>query len=247
MCKCKKNNKTLAIDSVGKKIATDTMQKIVLQSIPSFVNNTYVTDAQNDNVHKMITLIRQSMEYKQYMRYLKQNMNFTRCMFLPGITSDISTKSVASVQIDIHHTPFKLDDIVRTICNKHIIDHGYADEFKVGDEVMALHYRNLIGLVPVSKSCHEMIHHDEFDVHPALVYGMWKQYIEEYKEFFTDTGNLVLERLAEWDNTCPGNIPQSLEVKYTLIQYDGLALYNTSQLTEQEVMQKQIDYISIAA
>ena len=242
MRKRKKQN-----NPAGSLVAMSHIQQLSLIDIPPFINHTRVYDADTDSVSKIITCTRQSMEYKQYMRYLKQNLNFNRCMYLSQIANTPSSPGIANVQIEIHHTPFKLDEIIRTICNKHIIDHGFADEFEVADEVVQLHYRHLIGLVPLSHSVHELIHHDAFDVHPALTYGFWKQWIIEYQEYFSESAKLCFDRLKEWEHTNPGQIPQSLEVKYTVIDYQGIPLYQTKELTDQEIIQKQFDTLYIAA
>jgi hypothetical protein len=182
------------------------------------------------------------------MRYLKLNMGFDKDMYLPYLsyTNVNKTQHTSKLVIEIHHTPFKLAEIVRTICNKHIIDHGFADEFDVGNEVMELHYRNLIGLVPLSHTVHELIHKDEFDIPPTLVYGYWKQYIVEYQEYFSEDSKARFQKISDWDHTIFGTVPEVLQVKYSLIECDGVPLYRPRQIGNFQPVQQQLN-LALAA
>ncbi len=234
---------TPLVNPANTQLAIGKINQITVSTIPTFINNTHIRDADNDSVHKIVSQVRQSMEYKQYMRYLKQNMDFTKCTFLPFLHSGMNgSNNTAKINIEIHHTPFKLDEIVRTVCNKHIMDHDFADEFRVADEVMQLHYRNIVGLIPLSSTVHELIHNDQAEVPPSLVYGYWKQFIVEYKPYFCETAQHCFDRLSEWENTIPGKIPHSLEVKYSLVYCEGIPVYQTLALEDMSKIEEAIDF-----
>ena len=58
---------------------------------------------------------RKSMEYKDYMKFLKRNTDLKRCTVLKGLNTEGGKKYT----IEIHHEPFTLFDIVETVLNKH--------------------------------------------------------------------------------------------------------------------------------
>ena len=136
-----------------------------LQEIPLFQNYTECIDIEDIKHIKKIEqkTIRSSYEYRKYIEYLKKTMNMNRCSYLPNIISGIG-----NLKIEIHHSPFTLFDITTVVCNKHIMVYGSANEFKVADEVMRLHYMNHIGLIPLSPTIHEL-YSEDVDVHVDIL------------------------------------------------------------------------------
>ena len=93
-------------------------------------------------------MIRTSMEYKQYIEYLKEYRDMTKCKIFTNIEG--KRKGRNKIRIEIHHEPFTLYDIVNTVVNKHIACEWDLNYFSIASEVMDLHYRNLVGLIPLS-------------------------------------------------------------------------------------------------
>jgi hypothetical protein len=232
-------------DPVGQLVAYEKFNQLIIKKLPPFVNVTVRTNADDDGMRKLVANIRRSLEYKQYFRYLKHNTNMDIDTLLPFLTTRLNkNKHAASVQLELHHTPFKLVEVVRTICNKHIIDHGYAEEFDVGNEVMLLHYRNLIGLIPLTHTVHELVHNEQCDVCPNLVWGYWKTYIAEYFPYFDYVSKQKCEAMKDWELTAaPYRIPEVLKVKYSVIQCEGFPLWQHPVLDEHTYRNKAIDYI----
>ena len=55
------------------------------------------------------------------------------------------------------------------------------------DEVMECHYLNRVGLIPLSKTIHEMVHKsDKIFIPLHLVYGRYKEFFDVYGEYMSD-------------------------------------------------------------
>ena len=127
------------------------------------------------------------MEYRDYIFFLKENLDFSKCAFFPNIDQKIS-----KTKIEIHHEPFTLFDIVDVVLQKYI-DEGYPiNELYIAEEVMELHYRNMVGLIPLSVTIHQMIHPKKIDnekkifIPLHMVYGGFRDFISEYAEYMDD-------------------------------------------------------------
>ena len=82
--------------------------------------------------------------------------------------------------MEFHHYPFTLYDIVTIVMNSHVINKTPFTSFSIAKEVMQLHYRNIIGLVPLTKTTHELAHEGEIFLSTKQVFGNYKQFISEY-------------------------------------------------------------------
>jgi len=123
-------------------------------------------------------IIRTSMEYRTYIGFLRNELNLTRCTFLP----QIDTEEIRGVSLEFHHYPFTLYDIVNIVIQNRLIKgEKRIDPFQVADEVMYLHYQNMIGLVPVTKTIHELIHSSKLFVPLKYVKGSYKKFLSKYK------------------------------------------------------------------
>ena len=135
-------------------------------------------------------IVRSSKEYKDYIRYLKENMDMDRCVFFKKVkhTSD------NAIKIEVHHEPFTLDDIVRTVINKQLAEGRKLNDLDVANEVMELHYNDMVGLVPLSETIHELVHSDTNKVFVPLnmVYGNFNKFFELYQDYMEDD---ILTRL----------------------------------------------------
>lgn len=224
-------------DPVGQLIVRPDYNIIQIDEVPSFHNGVRLTNIEDvKRLKKFDAFARRSFEYKRYMRYLKTNLNMNKCSYFSQITNNTER-----LKIEIHHSPFTLFDITAAVANKQILDHGFADEFDVGDEVMQLHYRNLVGLIPVSPTVHELIHSESMDVDPRLTYGYWKLFIQEYKPYFTDAMLLKCNDLFAWENVTETRIPSILKTKYTLLNYAGIPMYQDQTLTNTQLLLEELN------
>lgn len=139
-------------------------------------------------VKKIERLIRSSMEYKDLIFYMKENLDFNQCSFFVNIKNGNGKKA----KIEIHHEPFTLYDIVDTVLRKYEETGRPINDMYIADEAMELHYRNLVGLIPLAKTIHEVIHTtykkgtDKLYIPVNLVYGNFREFIKEYGEYIDD-------------------------------------------------------------
>jgi hypothetical protein len=139
---------------------------------------------------------RRSFEYKQFMRFLKDNCGMDRDSFLENVTSDNGAR------IEIHHSPLTLFDIVSTVVNKRTEANESLSIPMVAKEVMWCHYRLMIGLIPLSKTVHELVHSQYLYIPSWAVFGYYSQFLEAYGKWLpleVKANIASLEQMsAEW-------------------------------------------------
>ena len=129
-------------------------------------------------VKRIEMVVRKSPELKYYIQYLKDELKMDKCYFYKNLNSE-------DISIELHHYPFTLYDIVETVITKAIKSRDKCEfsTFTLAEEVMALHYRNVIGLVPLSITLHQLAHSGNIYVPMKAVFGDVKTFLSEYKEF----------------------------------------------------------------
>ena len=139
------------------------------------------------------SIIRSSIEYRGYIKYLKEEQDLTACKFL----SHVDGKDMKGVSIEFHHYPFNLYEIVDTVLKKQTDFYNHpTSTFEVANEVMRIHYENMIGLVPLTKTVHELAHNGEVFINLNLVYGNVKKFIDDYNEYISQELFDALETLS---------------------------------------------------
>lgn len=136
-------------------------------------------------------LIRQSLEYKDYIAFLKQNMDMTSCSFFNNITNENRRFS-----IHIHHEPFTLFDITLAVTNRFIREKIPLDYFDVSEEVMKVHYQNMVGLIPLSTTVHEIVHDGQLFIPLQAVKGNFVKFFSKYEEDISpDTKAILMAKI----------------------------------------------------
>ena len=123
-------------------------------------------------------LIRGSDEYKEYIKFLKTKMHMDRCYVNPTIMSANGKK----YSIELHHEPFTLYDLVDIEIMRREKEEVPLDKFSIAEAVMALHYDGLVGLIPLSKTQHELVHSSRVFIPLQHIY----QDFYKYYEIFAD-------------------------------------------------------------
>lgn len=197
----------------------------------STLANYYFRDLRDEKtfikyIRSIEKIIRGSIEYRSYIGYLKNNLNITQCTFLPMI--DIS--EIKGVGLEFHHYPFTLFDTVCIVFNNKIVEKGGRDSmfadfrispFEVANEVMKLHYENKVGLVPLSKTVHELAHEGSIFIPLDLVFGNVNEFIKEYKNAITeDQFNLLSTLITLTDKEKDRTTPSILNKKFNYLKID---------------------------
>ena len=152
-------------------------------------------DAEEDVSEKIISyiekLIRKSLEYKRYIGYLRQELNLNTCSLLPGLDA-----RDAKISLEFHHYPLNLFEITQAVVNKKISeldDDQTISCFEIADIVMQEHYKNKIGLVPLSASLHKMAHNKAILIPFDKIYGNYENFLSEYDQHIPEE---IKERIA---------------------------------------------------
>ena len=227
-------------DPVGQLVESHTFNVLKINELPPFIDNTVLRSIDdNSRVLKFEKMARRSYEYRRYFQYLKKNFGMTYDTYLPEVHNDIG-----GLHTELHHTPFTMAEITRTVANKHIKMYGVANQFDVAEEVMELHYRNLVGLISVSPTTHELIHKELIDVHPELPYGYWKEFVAEYKQFMTEDCLSKVKLLETWEGVPTNRIPDILGVRILMLQYDGVPMYRTLRLDDHSTVDEVLKEVA---
>lgn len=171
-------------------------------------------------------IVRSSMEYKDYIYFLRTYVDMTKCALYSNLKNDGRGK----MSIQIHHDPLGLADITYILLNKAIMCNEYKSEELLANEVVRLHYRNQVGLIPFSVSVHEMITYDHTSVRLPLqlIYGNYTTFLKEYDEYLTEDLNLEIgdlrSRLQDrytYSKESIADLCADMEPTYVILKVDG--------------------------
>lgn len=123
-------------------------------------------------------LIRGSDEYKEYIKFLKTKMHMNKCYVNPTIMSANGKK----YSIELHHEPFTLYDLVDIEIMRREKYGEELDKFQIAENVMALHYDGLVGLIPLSKTQHELVHSSKVFIPLQHIYQDFYKYYEIHSD-----------------------------------------------------------------
>lgn len=119
-------------------------------------------------------LIRQSTEYKTYIELLRTNIH---ALNKDNILSNITT---GDVDLEFHHYPFSLYELIEIVMGNHIINKETFTSFSLAKEIMELHYKHLIGLVPLTRTTHELAHSGKIFLSNKQIFGNYQEFIKIY-------------------------------------------------------------------
>ena len=180
----------------------------------------YVAISNDKERHKFIKrvekIVRSSKEYRDYIQFLKEHVGLDKCVFFQNVTNGGENKK-SRISIEIHHEPFTLYEIVDTVLTKYQDDGLPINDLLIADEVLELHYNNQVGLVPLSKTMHEMIHNSTKVIVPLnMCYGQYSEFLEEYEPYISEE---MYEKLERKMNETAALTPESFEAIKTEFTY----------------------------
>ena len=126
--------------------------------------------------------VRSSREYKRLMSFLKNKLDMNSCLFFPKVKKYRDTK----ISIEIHHTGFVMEDIIRTILRYRYKNNLDYDVQSVAEQIMLEHYKGNISLTALSATAHDLIHEENSNLFIPLQYcdfGDINKFYSEYKEY----------------------------------------------------------------
>jgi len=150
------------------------------------------------NIEKMI---RSSKEYKKYIELLRSNVS---ALNFDNILSNITN---ADTELEFHHYPFTLYEVVDLVCVDKFIKKEKFTTFSITKEVMQMHYNNMVGLVPLTKTNHELAHNGDLFFSKKQVFGDYEQLVKRYDETLSVE---IKEKLKRIDELTEQNSPSDV-------------------------------------
>ena len=140
------------------------------------------------------TMVRTSYEYRRFIAFLRNHYLMCKSGFNTNITNVDSTR----IKIEIHHTPFTLYDITGTVYEKRQFYHQDLSVEMTAKEVMELHYKQMVGLYPLSETEHELVHNGYLFIPIDHIWGDYKTFVNLYKQFIDPSMIETLESVEEY-------------------------------------------------
>lgn len=164
-------------------------------------------------------IVRSSLEYKAYIKYLKEYVDMTKCSFFNGVSNKDTNKKIS---IEIHHEPFTLFDITQIIMEKQLDETGEVNYFRIAEEVMKVHYQCKVGLIPLSATVHDLVHTGDIFVPLQCPRGDFIGFLEEYDQYICMDIKETLQSKLKLSKQVQDL--SMLETKYTYLDVDGFML-----------------------
>lgn len=129
-------------------------------------------------------LIRSNPDYKMYLDFLREENGLDTCAFLKNVTA-------GKAEIQLHHYPFTLYSICVAVANDMFEKKERISTFILADEVISLHCKDMIGLVPLSCTIHELVHATSIKIPKSKVYGNYLDFYEDYKKYLDQYSDII--------------------------------------------------------
>lgn len=184
----------------------------------------YSTDTEKGALVKRIeALVRASIEYGDYIMYLRQNVGMDACAFF----NNVSKESNKKIRIEIHHAPLTLFDITKIVLDNFINNGQEIDDLLIAEEVMRIHYMNQVGLIPLSKTLHEVVHNsDKLTIPMYMIFGDFRTFVQKYSKEIDENPAIKAKIKLAIDKTkeIREDSFNSLETKFTYLKVDGFEM-----------------------
>lgn len=170
-------------------------------------------------------IVRKSIEYKDYITFLKEYINMENCSFFTNIKSERTKK----IKLEIHHEPFTLYDITNIVVTKAMMNKEDLNYFKIAEEVMKLHYQDMVGLIPLSLTVHKLVHLGRIFIPLQAIYGRYIDFIKEYRPYITNDYMEMLEEKLKASVEIKNSKKQDLTIlgtRYVYLEVDGMTFPN---------------------
>lgn len=198
------------------------------------------TSKQRDKFIKRVERIcRSSMEYKDYIQFLKDNVGLDSCLFFMYVSNEKGNGK--RVRVEMHHEPLTLYDYVSIVLAKYEKEGLPYNDLLIADEVMKAHAENAVGIIPLSTTCHQVIHSGRLFVPLNFVYGNYKQFLEDYDQYVDDSiYDKIDQKLEKTRNLTPESFDM-LRKEFKYYEVEGYEdLEKLESIPEKEEVQREI-------
>ena len=173
-------------------------------------------------------IIRSSLEYRDFINYLKTAMGMNFCTFFNKVSKEMYPGG-NKIGIDIHHEPFTLYDIVAIILTNRQLESNKEriDLLDIAEEVMSVHYEGIVGLVPLSNTVHELVHSGKIFIPLQIIDKGFNTFFLRYEKaiYALDGLKEILELKLNTSKQYENNIKEYcsiLEKKYIYVNNENL-------------------------
>ena len=177
--------------------------------------------------------IRDSFEYKFLIDLFKNVLDIKSCVFFKGYSIENGFK------LEFHHHPFTLFDYTEAVVNKQADNNddsegNYVLENEVEKEVVMLHYKLMVGLVPLNPTAHGQVHDSKLDIHPDLIIGNYNKFYNEYNKYISQSAKNkyeeYIERYKKGGKDSELIYPENFQYKPTIIKAYNKHLLNVDKI-----------------
>lgn len=165
-------------------------------------------------------IVRKSLEYKEYIKFLRENVDMNQC----AIFKNVKNEPGKHYRIEIHHEPFTLYDIVETVIDNRILNEESFNAIQIADEVMDLHYRGMVGLIPLSVTMHELVHNGRIFIPLSKIYQNYIQFVNEYEAGMSENLKSKIEAKISLSEHTEDYVSDCLDVEIVYMNVDGVSL-----------------------
>lgn len=200
----------------------------------------YETDTEKESIVKQAeALCRASMEYSDYIAYLRSNVGMDACAFFNNISKANSKK----IRIEVHHAPLTLFDIIKLVLDRAIRTGDEINPMLLAEEATRIHYMNQVGLIPLSKTLHEVVHNSDKLVIPMyMVYGDFRAFLENFSEELEMKENshikAKIQKMIDQTRELNDKSFDVLKEKFTYITVDGFEM--PVKIEDKEEAEKEV-------
>lgn len=164
-------------------------------------------------------IARSSQEYRQYIQFLRDEIDMTQCSFF----NNMSNKESKRIGIEIHHEPFTLFDITQVVLEKWIAEEMDINPLLIAAEVMRIHYQGNVGLIPLSLTVHDLVHNGRLFIPLQNVYGNFIKFLEEYDKYIPNDLKDMLEVKLKMSKELQFVDMTLLEKRFIYLEVDGMS------------------------
>lgn len=162
-------------------------------------------------------MIRRSPEYRQYISFLKKYMHMDKCVVFNNLKSDPNKR----YSIELHHTPFTLEEIVNVVISKRQELGESLNPFYVAEEVMELHYDDKVGLINLSKTAHELAEKGRIFIPLQWIYQRYDLFVNEYEMYIDNTLKSKIEMIIQMSQQCDKIVSDVMDTEFVYVDIDG--------------------------
>lgn len=158
-------------------------------------------------------IVHSSIEYRRYIQYLKQELGRTTCSAL----TQIDIEDAKGVSLEFHHYPFTIFDIIFVVSSRYRKD-DHVDCFAVANEVMLLHYRNEVQLIPLTITAHELAHDGILEIPKDKIHGDCEPFVEKYRDYIPQ--EMMMKYLQYKESKITGSNERILSIDRMELEID---------------------------